>query len=161
VRFPLELSILVERALDYWHPGRMSLAREPVSRSLPDPRQQFGSESLTPDPTEGFGRVGATAGTCTLYDLPELYDAIVRPGPCEAFYCELARRIGGPVLELACGTGRLTLPLAREGHEVVGLDASPRMLAVARRRAQEAGLALSLVQGLRSWAPFRIGRHLL
>lgn len=45
------------------------------------------------------------------------------------FYSALARRTGGPVLELACGTGRLTVPLA-----AVGLDVDPGALAVARRR---------------------------
>jgi hypothetical protein len=42
-----------------------------------------------------------------IYDLPPLYDLIVRPGPCETFYRQVARHTGGPVLELACGTGRL------------------------------------------------------
>ncbi|HEX2063324.1 MAG TPA: class I SAM-dependent methyltransferase [Acidimicrobiales bacterium] len=45
------------------------------------------------------------------------------------FYAELAARTGGPVLELACGTGRLTAHLS-----AVGLDIDPAMLAVARRR---------------------------
>ncbi len=83
----------------------------------------------------------------SIYDWAELYDAIVRPGPCEAFYREEARRWGGPVLELACGTGRVTLPMARDGHEVVGLDASESMLALARRKAADAGLAAEFVQG--------------
>src|SRR5690349_8398997 len=63
-----------------------------------------------------------------LYDVPGLYDRVVRTGPCESFYGDLARQTGGPILELACGTGRLTIPLARDGHEVVGLDASRTML---------------------------------
>jgi len=40
----------------------------------------------------------------------------------------------GPILDLACGTGRLLLPLLRDGHTVVGLDRSPSMLAAARHR---------------------------
>jgi SAM-dependent methyltransferase len=64
----------------------------------------------------------------TLYEAPELYDLAFGPGPCEPFYSEEARRAAGPVLELACGTGRLTIPIARDGHEIVGLDASPAML---------------------------------
>jgi SAM-dependent methyltransferase len=48
---------------------------------------------------------------------------------------------GGPLLELACGTGRLLLPLARAGHLVTGVDVSPAMLARARARLAEAGLA--------------------
>jgi SAM-dependent methyltransferase len=83
----------------------------------------------------------------SIYDMAELYDAIVQPGPCEAFYREEARRCGGPVLELACGTGRLTLPLALDGHEVVGLDLSRSMLAAAVRKAAENGIRASFVLG--------------
>jgi SAM-dependent methyltransferase len=55
------------------------------------------------------------------------------------FYRQLARNRmefaeGGAILDLACGSGRLLLPLLRDGHEVVGLDRSPQMLAAARRR---------------------------
>jgi SAM-dependent methyltransferase len=47
-------------------------------------------------------------------------------------YLELAKSAGGRVLEIACGSGRLALPLARAGNSVVGIDASPHMLAIAR-----------------------------
>jgi SAM-dependent methyltransferase len=40
----------------------------------------------------------------------------------------------GPVLDLACGSGRLLVPLLRDGHTVVGVDQSPAMLGAARRR---------------------------
>jgi SAM-dependent methyltransferase len=93
----------------------------------------------------------------SLYSVAELYDAIVQPGPCEAFYREEARRTGGPILELACGTGRLTLPLARDGHEVVGLDASPEMLTAARRKARSQETAVTFLHGdMRS---FELGRR--
>lgn len=52
---------------------------------------------------------------------------------------------GGPVLELACGTGRIAIPLAPDGHRVAGLDLSETMLAGARRKAAEAGVAESNV----------------
>jgi hypothetical protein len=52
----------------------------------------------------------------SLYDMPPLYDRLFRPGPCEDFYRALAQQIEGPVLELACGTGRLTIPLALAAH---------------------------------------------
>jgi SAM-dependent methyltransferase len=48
------------------------------------------------------------------------------------FYLELAKRIGGPVLELACGTGRVLLPIAREGIAIHGVDNSDAMLDVLR-----------------------------
>jgi SAM-dependent methyltransferase len=51
-----------------------------------------------------------------------------------AFYAEEARRAGSPVLELGCGTGRTLFPMAQAGVSVVGLDRSPEMLAVARRK---------------------------
>lgn len=49
-------------------------------------------------------------------------------------YLELARRTGPPVLELGCGTGRVTAALAGAGYDVVGLDSSPAMLARAEAK---------------------------
>jgi SAM-dependent methyltransferase len=49
-------------------------------------------------------------------------------------YASLAQRTGGPVLEPACGTGRVLEALARRGLHVVGFDSSPDMLARANRR---------------------------
>ncbi|MGH9173594.1 MAG: class I SAM-dependent methyltransferase [Vicinamibacterales bacterium] len=50
------------------------------------------------------------------------------------FWKRLARATEGPVLELGCGTGRVTFPLAREGVSMVGIDRSAEMLARAERR---------------------------
>lgn len=47
---------------------------------------------------------------------------------------EFAARTGSPILELACGTGRVLLPLAREGYDVTGVDVSQAMLERARQR---------------------------
>jgi SAM-dependent methyltransferase len=80
-----------------------------------------------------------------LYDVPPLYDLIIQPGPCERFYRDLANRVGGPILELACGTGRLTIPLALDGHEIVGLDASHAMLRSARGKANAEGVEITFV----------------
>lgn len=55
-----------------------------------------------------------------------------------AFWQAFAREAGGPVLELGSGTGRVTLPLAREGARVVGVDRSAEMLAFARKRLRQA-----------------------
>jgi SAM-dependent methyltransferase len=49
------------------------------------------------------------------------------------FYRDLARATGGPVLELGCGTGRVLIPIARDGLACVGLDTSPAMLEAARQ----------------------------
>ncbi len=54
-----------------------------------------------------------------------------------AFYREAAKEYGGPVLELGCGTGRITLALAEAGHQVTGLDISQRMLERAKRKRAE------------------------
>lgn len=50
------------------------------------------------------------------------------------FYVDLAKRVGGPVLELACGTGRILLPIAREGIAIHGVDLSAPMLDVLRAK---------------------------
>jgi SAM-dependent methyltransferase len=59
------------------------------------------------------------------------------------FYVGLAREAEGPLVELAIGTGRVAIPIARAtGRRVVGIDSSPAMLAQARDRAAEAGVEL-------------------
>lgn len=57
-----------------------------------------------------------------------------------ALWRELARERGGPVLDVGCGTGRVALELAAGGHEVVGIDADPRLTGTLNRRAAAAGL---------------------
>jgi len=52
-------------------------------------------------------------------------------------YAELS---GGKILELACGSGRMLLPLAEEGYELTGVDSSEKMLEMAHQRLQEKGL---------------------
>lgn len=53
------------------------------------------------------------------------------------FYVDLAREIGGPMLEMGCGTGRVLLPIARAGVEIHGLDNAPAMLTILRARIQD------------------------
>jgi ubiquinone/menaquinone biosynthesis C-methylase UbiE len=73
------------------------------------------------------------------------------------FWRDLARRIGGHVLELGCGTGRLSLPVGRTGVRFVGIDRSAPMLARARRRIRRARLPgnVSLVRGDIRALPFQ------
>lgn len=63
---------------------------------------------------------------------------------------------GGPILELGCGTGRVALPVAREGATVVGIDRSGPMLARARTRVKRARLQshVQLVRGDIRHLPF-------
>ena len=60
----------------------------------------------------------------------------------------LADESAGPILELGCGTGRLLLPLAAQGHAVTGIDLSPALLEIARSKLQGSELAaqVELVQ---------------
>lgn len=60
--------------------------------------------------------------------VPEVYDLM--EGDFEddiPHILRLAEETGGPVLDLGAGTGRLTIPLLRAGHEVIALDSDPRM----------------------------------
>jgi len=52
------------------------------------------------------------------------------------FWRRLTAAAKGRVLELGCGTGRVTIPLARAGVDIVGVDRSPSMLARARRKSR-------------------------
>ena len=56
-------------------------------------------------------------------------------------YVEEALASGGPVVELAVGTGRIAVPTAKAGISVIGVDQSPGMLAVARAYAEREGVA--------------------
>ena len=73
------------------------------------------------------------------------------------FWRNLALQAGGSVLELGCGTGRITLPLGRAGVPLVGIDRSAAMLARARQRLQRAKLRsrVRLVRGDIRHLPFR------
>ena len=82
----------------------------------------------------------------SLYDDPELYD-LVAPADAamERFYVEAAGGPGRRVLELACGSGRFTVPLAASGALVIGGDLSQPMLARARAAAAERGVSAEFV----------------
>jgi SAM-dependent methyltransferase len=94
-----------------------------------------------------------------LYTAADLYD-LVHLGPWKGeaeFYMRQAERWGRRALELACGTGRLTLPLAAHGLQITGLDLSPAMLARARAKAAAAGTAIEFVQA--DMRDFRLGQQ--
>jgi len=85
------------------------------------------------------------------YDhLAPLYD-LINAGVQDdlPFYLALVAEMGGPVLELGCGSGRTLIPLAEAGYDVVGLDSSPAMLERARTRLERSPFAehVRLVQG--------------
>jgi len=74
-----------------------------------------------------------------------------------AFWCDLARGRGGPVLELGCGTGRILAPLARHAATLAGVDRSDPMLARARRRLRRTPRPVLLVRGDITTLPFGDG----
>jgi SAM-dependent methyltransferase len=86
------------------------------------------------------------AGSREHYADADLYDYEYRRRRADvAFYRGLAGRLAGApgqVLDLGCGSGRLTLALARDGHQVVGVDQSPAMLAGLAGRLQRAPTAV-------------------
>lgn len=63
------------------------------------------------------------AALARLYDV----DLVEDPGDID-LYLALAARTGGPILELAAGSGRVALPLAQSGYEVTAVDIDPAML---------------------------------
>jgi SAM-dependent methyltransferase len=80
------------------------------------------------------------------YDsIARLYDewsrSVVEDVP---FYVEEARASGGPVVELAVGTGRIAVPIAASGIRVIGVDSSQSMLEICAERAALAGVELDL-----------------
>ncbi|MBI1924909.1 class I SAM-dependent methyltransferase [Candidatus Poribacteria bacterium] len=77
---------------------------------------------------------------------PVIYDSEnTKFEPDGPFYLTLAERLGGKVLELGCGTGRFTIPLAEHGIDMTGLDIVPQMLARARSKAKN--LPIRWVEG--------------
>jgi len=106
------------------------------------------------DRAGGYTEYGFTA---------EFYDHVVpyRERQDVAFFVELAREAGGPVLEVGCGTGRVLIPTARAGFEIVGLDLSPSMLAVCReslaQEPAEVQARVELVEG--DMRDFDLGRQ--
>ena len=79
----------------------------------------------------------------TLYDeIAPFYDPWSRSVTEDVdFYVEQALASGGPVVELAVGTGRIAVPIALAGVHMIGVDASPGMLAIARAAAETAGVS--------------------
>jgi SAM-dependent methyltransferase len=111
----------------------------------------------------------------TLY--PELYDIVYEDYVEDIdFYVEETRRAHGPCLELGCGTGRVLIPVAMAGVEVVAIDSSAPMIARARRKVaalpEEVRARVTLAEGdMRNftlaqrfaliYVPFRAFLHLM
>jgi 2-polyprenyl-3-methyl-5-hydroxy-6-metoxy-1,4-benzoquinol methylase len=82
-----------------------------------------------------------------IYDDAEFYDQeFAQRGHEIPFFLKQSRLAGGPVLEVACGTGRITLPIARNGVAITGVDVSRPMLELARRKAGAERLAVTWLE---------------
>ena len=88
---------------------------------------------------------GPAASLPSPYDDGELYERVFHGLDMDIeFFSTLAKEARGPVLELGCGTGRVTLPCLEAGAEVDGLDLYPSMLEVLRRKAEARDLRVRL-----------------
>jgi ubiquinone/menaquinone biosynthesis C-methylase UbiE len=106
----------------------------PASGGPADPSHYSYSHYANPDVAEGFDALRFSGGIGQM--LLETQEAILIDA--------LAPAPGRSIADIGTGTGRAALALARTGADVVGVDASAEMLAVAERRAREAGLAANL-----------------
>jgi SAM-dependent methyltransferase len=75
------------------------------------------------------------------------------PG-AESFVARMGLEPGARVLDIACGTGNVTIPLARRGLVVTGLDMTPRLLEEARERAAGEGLNIRFDEGFAETLPY-------
>lgn len=91
--------------------------------------------------------------SCEYYDLEH---PASEQDPDYRFYCALGRSTEGPILELACGTGRLLVPILRAGADIEGLDVSRPMIAALRKRLRAEGLETTVHE--QSMDRFRIDR---
>ena len=81
-----------------------------------------------------------------VYDA-DIYDGLNTFTHDVPFYLEACRLAKAAVLELCCGSGRLTLPLLKAGIDITGVDFTPTMLAAARTKARAQGLPDVFLQG--------------
>lgn len=91
-------------------------------------------------------------------DFAEYYDYDHAVTVDLAFYLDFANQCQSPFLELACGTGRLTIPLAQAGFEVYGIDISANMLAICRRAAEQYRLETQIHLSQADMASFDLPR---
>jgi SAM-dependent methyltransferase len=151
---------------------RRSRAAAPAQsrRENPEPAPRRENPEPAPVPSPPTPRRWVLAGSREIdvvetgsrehYEDAALYDYEYRRRRADVtFYRELARRkLGGPgrILDLGCGSGRVTVPLARDGHQVVAMDRSRPMLDRLRTRVAAlpaaAAARITLVEGdLRSF----------
>jgi SAM-dependent methyltransferase len=88
-----------------------------------------------------------TSDLPSIFDDGDVYDLVGKDIPYGLdFYVGLARQAGGPVLDIACGTGRILLPCLQAGVDIEGLDLFEPMLKTLRVKAAALGLTPRLHQ---------------
>lgn len=84
--------------------------------------------------------MNATREAPSIYDAPDLYDLMFERFEFDLpFWKGVAKDAGGPLLDVGCGTGRVLLPLAREGVDIDGIDASAAMIGQLQKKAAAEG----------------------
>jgi SAM-dependent methyltransferase len=76
----------------------------------------------------------------------DIYDRYVTAELDIPFFREESRGVTGRVLELMCGTGRLSLPLLQAGVSLTCVDSSPEMLSLLRKKLSHAGFSAEIVE---------------
>ncbi len=100
----------------------------------------------------------SAAGEPSPFDDGELYDILFKDFTYGIdFYVGLAREARGPVLDIACGTGRILLPCIQAGADGDGLDLYEGMLKRLRQKAAALHLAPSLYRA--DMSDFRLPRR--
>ncbi|MBX3401050.1 MAG: class I SAM-dependent methyltransferase [Gemmataceae bacterium] len=100
----------------------------------------------------------ATSDLPSVFDDGDAYDLVLADIPYgRDFYVELARAAKGPVLDIACGTGRILLPCLQAGVDIEGVDLFESMLARLRTKAAALGLNPKLHRA--DMADFRLDRR--
>lgn len=79
---------------------------------------------------ENFDNIRSYRESAIYYDLFANNDDL-------PFFLEIANRFGSPILELACGTGRVSIQLAEAGHKVTGIETTKEMLEIARKKQKD------------------------
>src|SRR5205823_2500142 len=114
---------------------------------LPDRhgRQKCLPYAFAPPPGVTFMQPQPITNEATPFDDGALYDILL--GQIDygnEFYRDLVRAANGPVLDVACGTGRVLLPCLQAGVDIEGLDLFPAMLDQLRKKAAALGLRPTL-----------------
>nr|MBX2861695.1 class I SAM-dependent methyltransferase [Vampirovibrio sp.] len=115
----------------YSYANKFKYPSKPYSQSN---KQRFGNKNTTQKPEE----------VQWVYTQPELYNALSGNLNDIPFFIKWSRKAKGPVLELGVGTGRIALPIARDGIEIDGIDNSEQMVNYLKDKAKTEKLNLNV-----------------